>query len=288
MKIDNAEGFATPGGFATLVAKPFLALNLFCSIGFGNAHRGFRQALSLTCGATPSRRRCFFPDLDNPALVPPDPWPYSPRSSQDFPLAVVSNRANHPPAIISRPPLTATANYVYFYPALGSDPDGDMIVWSLDQAPEGMSIDPVWGTIYWTARADQVGSQPVVLRARGARKKGSGVFFLDTVGCLCPNGFMPRRLRFATGGFVYHVLNRAVGRAQIFKKEGDYAAFMRNWMAHVNRPETEQELQALRRAVVRGCPFGEESWQQQTAKLLGLETTLRPRGRPRKQEPMAK
>ena len=36
---------------------------------------------------------------------------------------------------------------------------------------------------------------------------------------------MPRRLRFATGGFVYHVLNRAVGRATIFEKTGDYAAF---------------------------------------------------------------
>jgi hypothetical protein len=51
-RLHNGEGFATPGGFATLVAKPFLALNLFCSTGFGNARRGFRQALSLTCGVT--------------------------------------------------------------------------------------------------------------------------------------------------------------------------------------------------------------------------------------------
>ena len=36
---------------------------------------------------------------------------------------------------------------------------------------------------------------------------------------------MPRRLRFATGGYVYHVLNRAVGRATLFRKEADYAAF---------------------------------------------------------------
>ena len=36
---------------------------------------------------------------------------------------------------------------------------------------------------------------------------------------------MPRRLRFASGGYVYHVLNRAVGRAALFRKEGDYAAF---------------------------------------------------------------
>ena len=38
---------------------------------------------------------------------------------------------------------------------------------------------------------------------------------------------MPRRLRVATGGLVYHVLNRAVGRARIFEKPEDYAAFER-------------------------------------------------------------
>src|ERR1700720_1705302 len=38
---------------------------------------------------------------------------------------------------------------------------------------------------------------------------------------------MPRRLRFATGGYVYHVLNRGVGRSRIFSKSRDYAAFER-------------------------------------------------------------
>jgi REP-associated tyrosine transposase len=38
---------------------------------------------------------------------------------------------------------------------------------------------------------------------------------------------MPRRPRTATGGYVYHVLNRAVGRATVFHKDGDYAAFER-------------------------------------------------------------
>ena len=31
---------------------------------------------------------------------------------------------------------------------------------------------------------------------------------------------MPRRLRCADGGYVYHVLNRAVGRATLFHKAG--------------------------------------------------------------------
>jgi putative transposase len=220
---------------------------------------------------------------------------------------------------------------------------------------------------------------------------------------------MPRRLRHAAAGFVYHVLNRAVGRSTIFAKPADYDAFIRvlteardwldvpllafclmpnhwhlvlwpqhdgdlseylrwltvthtqRWHAHyrsqgtgpvyqgrfksfpiqeddhllrvlryvernplraglvdraeqwrwsslgqaerrlagpklhpgpVPRPEgwlewvagaeTEAELEALRRSVVRGAPFGEEHWQEQTAEELGLGASLRPLGRPRK------
>jgi putative transposase len=36
---------------------------------------------------------------------------------------------------------------------------------------------------------------------------------------------MARRQRGADGGYVYHVLNRAVGRATLFDKPADYAAF---------------------------------------------------------------
>jgi putative transposase len=219
-----------------------------------------------------------------------------------------------------------------------------------------------------------------------------------------------RRPRFATGGYVYHVLNRGVGRARIFEKAQDYAAFLRvlreahdwlpvrllaycllpnhwhlvawpqkdgelsewmrwltvthtqHWHAHyhsagtgpvyqgrfksfpvqeddhlltllryvernplraglvsraeawawsslgqaqadeenpvlasgpvarpagwtkqVNEPQTEAEVQAIHECVVRGRPFGNESWAQKTARRLGLGSTLRPRGRPLKQ-----
>ena len=56
----------------------------------------------------------------------------------------------------------------------------------------------------------------------------------------------------------------------------------RCWRQYVQRPQTEAELTALRSSVVRGAPFGETSWQERTAKKLGLQSTLRPRGRPRK------
>ena len=223
---------------------------------------------------------------------------------------------------------------------------------------------------------------------------------------------MPRRLRSAAGGYAYHVLNRAAGRATIFTKDGDYAAFEktlvealkrtpvrllayclmpnhwhllvwpnsdgdlsefmrwltvthtqrwhahfgtsgtgplyqgrfksfpieeddhllgvgryvernalraglvdkaedwrwssvgrggsvslhasltewpvprpRNWLAYVNRAETENELTALRRSVQRSCPYGSETWTARTARELGLESSLRARGRPRKPDP---
>jgi len=57
-------------------------------------------------------------------------------------------------------------------------------------------------------------------------------------------------------------------------------ALPRGWRQHVQSPQTEAELEALRRAVVRGAPFGEGSWQERTAKRLGLQSTLRARGRP--------
>ncbi|NLY01342.1 MAG: hypothetical protein GXY83_35065 [Rhodopirellula sp.] len=55
-----------------------------------------------------------------------------------------------------------------------------------------------------------------------------------------------------------------------------------DWCQIVNRPETEAELQVIRHAIRRGCPCGSESWQKNTAIRLGLQSTLRPRGRPRK------
>jgi putative transposase len=56
----------------------------------------------------------------------------------------------------------------------------------------------------------------------------------------------------------------------------------RNWVEHVNAPQTEAELEALRQAIRRNSPFGNANWRQTIARRLGLEATLRPRGRPRK------
>lgn len=44
-------------------------------------------------------------------------------------------------------------------------------------------------------------------------------------GCAICDVPMPRRPRLSTGGIAYHVLNRRVGRLELFEKPSDYSAF---------------------------------------------------------------
>ena len=55
-----------------------------------------------------------------------------------------------------------------------------------------------------------------------------------------------------------------------------------DWVNLVNQPQTEAELEAIRKAVQKGRPLGNEDWQNEIAAQLGLGSTLHPRGRPRK------
>src|SRR5439155_9596489 len=54
------------------------------------------------------------------------------------------------------------------------------------------------------------------------------------------------------------------------------------WLEHVNAPQTEAEVEALRECIRRRRPYGDEAWVVRAARQLGLEASLRPRGRPRK------
>jgi hypothetical protein len=67
-------------------------------------------------------------------------------------------------------------------------------------------------------------------------RKGDANLFLDWVTeidvCVCS---MPRRARIAPGEIIYHALNRANGRSQLFDKFEDYAAFERIMVAAMRR-----------------------------------------------------
>jgi putative transposase len=55
-----------------------------------------------------------------------------------------------------------------------------------------------------------------------------------------------------------------------------------NWINIVNASEEDAVVRPIRTAIVRGSPLGDEEWAKQTAATLGLESTLRSRGRPKK------
>jgi putative transposase len=54
------------------------------------------------------------------------------------------------------------------------------------------------------------------------------------------------------------------------------------WAATVNREMDEQTARQIEQSVRRGTPFGAPAWVRRVAGRLGLESTLRPRGRPQR------
>ena len=56
-----------------------------------------------------------------------------------------------------------------------------------------------------------------------------------------------------------------------------------NWIAYVNADQTPEELEEIRNCVRRQSPFGATQWSAAKAAEFGIEDTLAPLGRPRKQ-----
>jgi putative transposase len=54
------------------------------------------------------------------------------------------------------------------------------------------------------------------------------------------------------------------------------------WLEWVTEPLTDQELKQLQLSIQRDAPYGEETWVESTSRRLGLESTMRSRGRPKK------
>ncbi|NQT75776.1 MAG: transposase [Candidatus Omnitrophica bacterium] len=54
------------------------------------------------------------------------------------------------------------------------------------------------------------------------------------------------------------------------------------WDEYVNEPLTDAEIERLHSSITRGSPYGETDWREKVSKELRLESTIRPRGRPRK------
>ena len=60
------------------------------------------------------------------------------------------------------------------------------------------------------------------------------------------------------------------------------AARQRRWSAFVHQTPSDEDLAAIRRSCSTGLPLGAPEWVERLADRLGLDLTIRPRGRPRK------
>ncbi len=104
-----------------------------------------------------------------------------PAVTQDFTLTVVSQNPNSAPAMVSQAQTTATAGTIYAYESIALDPDGDPLLYSLDQAPPGMSIHAQTGAIRWIPTLDQLGANGVTVRVIDAQGAFATQSFTVTV-----------------------------------------------------------------------------------------------------------
>ena len=100
---------------------------------------------------------------------------------------------------------------------------------------------------------------------------------------------MGRLPRLISDGLIYHAINRGNNRAAIFLDARDFLTFLdalqqtKERYPWLHRPLSSKELEAVRRSLTSGGPYGAERWVQGRAKALGLTLTPRPRGLPRKE-----
>ncbi len=89
------------------------------------------------------------------------------------------------PVITSEPIPQAVLGERYEYAVVANDPDGDALTYSLNQAPEGMTIEGTTGLISWDPSIDQQGEQVVAIRVEDGR--GGAVGQAYTVTVIVPN-----------------------------------------------------------------------------------------------------
>ena len=73
--------------------------------------------------------------------------------------------SNDPPKLTVKPgPQKATEDKLFQYQIQATDPDKDVLLYSLTQSPKGLNINPIRGLIQWTPTNDDVGQHGVTVR----------------------------------------------------------------------------------------------------------------------------
>ncbi len=55
-----------------------------------------------------------------------------------------------------------------------------------------------------------------------------------------------------------------------------------DYLSYLNTPQVAEEEKAIQNAISRDCPYGGDDWKSDVIKKFKLESTIRPRGRPKK------
>jgi len=96
---------------------------------------------------------------------------------QNFRIEVLPRPVeNRRPSILSLPLLNATVNRTYTYQVQALDEDNDPLRFSLEPAPQGMTIDNETGLVSWTPREWQVGNSTVVVRVSDGKASAAQLF----------------------------------------------------------------------------------------------------------------
>ncbi|QEF99058.1 tRNA(Glu)-specific nuclease WapA precursor [Stieleria maiorica] len=82
----------------------------------------------------------------------------------EVPVSVVGSLVNSKPVVRSSPITAAVVGSPYSYDLVVDDPDRDPLSFALLEAPHGMSLDPIDGTVRWTPAEDQRREHSVVIR----------------------------------------------------------------------------------------------------------------------------
>jgi len=77
---------------------------------------------------------------------------------------------NYAPIITSIPGNTAIIGVAYLYDVNATDPEGDVLTYSLTKKPDDMTINSTTGLISWTPASDQIGNNPVIVKVSDGKK----------------------------------------------------------------------------------------------------------------------
>lgn len=98
-------------------------------------------------------------------------------TSQGFNLFVETQVLNSPPVITSSAITSGNVGRSYSYALRATDPDaGDLLTYSLDAGPSGLTIHPSTGLLSWIPSAAQLGAHNVTARVRDL----AGLFALQS------------------------------------------------------------------------------------------------------------